>query len=602
MREKDAIRIGTLGASIKSIPFSPTPFPAMSSTPPANRHPVGSRSSMASPLTGPKPAPDDAVLQRAFGITRLRPGQQEVIRNVLRHRDTLAIMPSGGGKSLCYQLPALKIPGITVVVSPLIALMKDQAERLENAGMGATEVNSTLSADEEALALLGITQADSEFVFATPERLSDPEFLAVLKQGEVSLFVIDEAHCISHWGHDFRPAYLQLGAAIEALGNPTVLALTATATERVIEDIGRQLGRPRMQVINTGIYRPNLHYRVITATDESEKLAELVRLLHASAGSGIVYAATVKAVEELHQALRQTEDSVTCYHGQLPARTRADHQDSFMSGASRVMVATNAFGMGIDKPDIRFVIHYQLPASLEAYYQESGRAGRDGEAADCTLIYYAKDRQVQQFFLARRYPGAEDLSTIHAAIKELTAEQQRVSFAQLHEKLDQISEQRLQVALKLLKDGRLIAQDDNLDYLLTRKNIKTKELARLVDIYRDKSARDHAALERMVFYAQTGFCRWKVMLEYFDEHVEWSHCGVCDNCLRPPEQTLSPLHRRQQAPPRRREERSSLHVGGSVRVPRFGEGLISAIAGEKITVTFPDSRTRTFLRDYVQPA
>jgi ATP-dependent DNA helicase RecQ len=539
-------------------------------------------------------------LREAFGIEHLRPGQEEVIESVLEGRDTLAVMPTGAGKSLCYQLPALEIHGMTVVVSPLIALMKDQAGKLEENGFGAAEVNSALSASEERSTLRSIEDAEHEFVFTTPERLSDPAFLDTIRQNRVSLFVIDEAHCISHWGHDFRPAYLHLATTIEALGHPTVLALTATATAKVTEDIKKQLGLPNMRVINTGIYRPNLQYRVIAATDEEEKLRHVLRLASETAGSGIVYTSTVKGTEEVFETLRQAGESVTFYHGQLSAKMRNENQDAFMNGARRIMVATNAFGMGIDKPDIRFVIHFQLPANLETYYQESGRAGRDGEAAQCVLIHLARDRQVQQFFLARRYPGAADLGAVHAALHKLHNDQDAVPLAMLREELQDIPEGRLQVALKLLKDGGLVMQNENLGYRILRRNVKNKELAQLGDTYRHKRERDQAALDRMVFYAQTGFCRWKVMLEYFGEHVAWEHCGNCDNCREPPERSLSEEHPRPQL--RQRKPQPSvpaLHVGSTVSVPRFGEGRVVSIAGDKITIAFPDSSTKTFLREYV---
>jgi ATP-dependent DNA helicase RecQ len=288
------------------------------------------------------------LLRRTFRLQRLRPGQREVIESVLAGRDTLAIMPSGAGKSLCYQLPTLQTRGTTVVVSPLIALMKDQSDKLEERGVDAAAVNSALSARERREAMRRIRGCEADFIFTTPEQLANPAVLARLKENPVDLFVVDEAHCITQWGHDFRPAYLGLGRALRALGHPTLLALTATATPDVIEDIGRQLGRPRMRVLNAGVYRPNLYFEVLQTTNATEKRQALLEVVR-SGGAGIVYCATVREAKAVHAWLLAQGEDAELYHGRLAGRERAERQDAFMSGAARTMVATNAFGMGIDR-------------------------------------------------------------------------------------------------------------------------------------------------------------------------------------------------------------------------------------------------------------
>lgn len=345
-----------------------------------------------------------ATLTEVFGLDDFRPGQEEVVRSVLSRRNTLAIMPTGAGKSLCYQLPAVMLPGMTVIVSPLIALMKDQCDKLIDYGLAASQLNSALSTSEAREAAANISEARHEFALVTPERFCQPEFLASLEGVLIDLIVIDEAHCISQWGHDFRTSYLELGKAIKHLGSPPVLALTATAPPAVIDDIRAQLDLGDLNVVNTGTYRANLKYEALHVENDIDRQHRLLELFDDLDGIGIVYTSTVKHAEAIADLLKANGVEAECYHGRLGAKVRHAIQERFMAGELKAIVATNAFGMGIDKSDIRFVIHYNMPGSVDAYYQESGRAGRDGADSRCILFFLKADQRTHLFFIGRKEP------------------------------------------------------------------------------------------------------------------------------------------------------------------------------------------------------
>lgn len=536
----------------------------------------------------------DETLRTRFGFRTFRPGQTEAIRAVLDGRDALVIMPTGSGKSLIYQLPSLLLPGLTLVISPLIALMKDQTDKLEELGVDAWTINSSLTGRQQAAAEEAIEGGRGEILYITPERFRDREFFEVLLQRRVSLFVVDEAHCVSQWGHDFRPDYMMLGGIAERLGRPPVLALTATASPEVQADIVRQLRMHDPARTIGELVRPNLFLEVLPAVNPDVKDAALERIFREEQGTGIVYTATVKEAERLYESLRERWP-IALYHGKRTSKQRKGAQEAFMSGEVRAVIATNAFGLGIDKPDIRFVVHYHFPGSLEAYYQEVGRAGRDGLRAHCTLLYREEDKAVQGYFLGGKYPDLEEAVAVARVVNAMPLEEKRPvrEIAEMAE----VPRRKARIVLTLLKRHAMVREHRGGAWERLAPDVTAADLSRELTDYEERRSNDRAKLRAMIAFCRTAQCRTRVILDYFGKAVEDDfRCGHCDNDLAADGfETAAPVGGKARP-------ESAFVPGEEVSHGMYGAGVVLAADSDRTEVDFAGHGVRVLHPESLQRA
>ncbi|MGH9768293.1 MAG: RecQ family ATP-dependent DNA helicase [Blastocatellia bacterium] len=467
----------------------------------------------------------ESALSKHFGFEQFRPNQREVIEHALARRSALAVLPTGLGKSLCYQLPAQIMSGLTLVISPLIALMQDQVDAMERRGFkNVTYLNSALSPSEVGRRFSDIERGLYKLVYVAPERCDSPRFQQLVRQTEISLVVIDEAHCISQWGHDFRPHYRTMLTRLPELKRATFLALTATATPEVQRDIVAALALPDIQRVIADFNRPNLHFETFHIDDRESKDKRLLDLLSRDDGAAIVYASTRKEASTVHQLLESRGFNAALYHAGLDAAKRSEAQRRFLQGDCRVITATVAFGLGIDKPDVRRVIHYNIPGSLENYYQEAGRAGRDGAMAVCTLFYSQSDVRIQRFLLEQSYPDPRTMLQIYGLLRD--AHPLAVGAGDLATASGK-QEIAVNASLQLLYEQQWARITADGKYLIEKPEITQPKIE--AHSMRERRRRAEGRLRKAIAYALEAQCRRAQILGYFGQKFP-APCGACDVC------------------------------------------------------------------------
>lgn len=525
-----------------------------------------------------------AIAEQRFGWSELKPGQAEAIETVVDGRDVLVVMPTGYGKSAVYQIAAHLLDGPTLVVSPLIALQADQVRHLEQAtGEGtAVAVNSTHSDAANERAWEAVATGEAEYAFLAPEQLAKPEVVEELVSLGVSLFVVDEAHCVSSWGHDFRPDYLRLGAAIEALGRPRVVALTATGSAPVREEIVERLGLRDPRVLVGGFDRPNIHLAVVRHEDAAAKERAVVETALDAEKPGLVYVATRADTERFAERFREEGLRAAAYHGGMGARARREVHESFLGDELDVVVATSAFGMGVDKPDVRFIVHGDITESLDAYYQEVGRSGRDGRPAAATLHYRSEDLGLRAFFASGR-PREDRVRAVAAA---LSAAERPRSGRELAAELGLPPRAATAILNILVEAGAAMAVDEG---VVRHGRLEADAALALVDEVVERRRRiDESRLAMIRGYAETARCRRAYLLEYFGADLV-EPCGNCDTC-----DSGSAYEHRDAA------ASGEYLVDQAVRHREWGEGRVMSVESDRITVFFDEEGYRVLSLEAVR--
>jgi ATP-dependent DNA helicase RecQ len=526
----------------------------------------------------------DRTARDVLGFETLRPGQREAIESILAGRDTLALLSTGSGKSAIYQIAGLLTDGATLVVSPLIALQRDQVQALQERALGAAELNSSVPEGEREEALAELAEDALEFLFLAPEQLANTEVLDELAAAKPSLVVVDEAHCISEWGHDFRPDYLRLGAAIETLGHPPVLGLTATAAPPVRDEIVERLGLREPEIVVRGFDRPNLDLAVERFHDARHKDEALLDAVVAADKPGIVYAATRKRTEELAAALAERGVEACAYHAGLKKSERETAQERFMDSELDAIVATTAFGMGVNKPDVRFVFHAEVPESVDSYYQEVGRGGRDGEPARAVLFYRPEDLGLRRFFAGSGHVGADELSEVAEVVG---AAGRPVDPAELQARTE-LSQTKLATVVSRLEDAGAV------EVLPTGEVAARPDAPPLDDAVHealeqeeDRREFERSRLEMMRAFAETDGCRREFVLSYFGEPFQVP-CGHCDNCRAGKVTATDPAD-------------EPFPLGVRVAHPEWGEGVVQRYEHDRaVVVLFDDVGYKTLALDVVR--